>query len=286
MASTDSNMISHGRNIVMYGKTKGTSFVSKYFVCTSCHNTVREDADLSVVDQDGRLRYAESAGISYLQGSTFFGMVNRESWYNDDYVKKYGELVVKANKSLEESIQLCASVCSSGRGLGSWEMDAVKSYLWTLQYRLGDLDLDEGEWTLLRNALADKDLAQEAITMLKSNYMVKSPATFADAPADRMKGYEIKGRPEMGAIIFKRACRHCHRPDGESDVIFSETGTTFRWLKRHITWDSHLSIYHAARYGTSPEAGHMEYMPLFTLEKMSHQQVEDLRAYIEKRASQ
>ena len=64
MASTDSNMISHGRNIVMYGKTKGTSFVSKYFVCTSCHNTVREDADLSVVDQDGRLRYAESAGIS------------------------------------------------------------------------------------------------------------------------------------------------------------------------------------------------------------------------------
>ncbi len=51
-----------------------------------------------------------------------------------------------------------------------------------------------------------------------------------------------------------------------------------------MTSSSKLSIYHIIREGTYSEAGHKEYMPLYPLEKLSHQQVEDLRAYIEKEA--
>ena len=40
------------------------------------------------------------------------------------------------------------------------------------------------------------------------------------------------------------------------------------------------SIYHVNRYGTKPMGGKKAYMPHYTLEKMSNQQLEDLRAYI------
>ena len=72
------------------------------------------------------------------------------------------------------------------------------------------------------------------------------------------------------------------RPNGESDVIFEMNSLTLKWLKRHITDDSDLSIYQIVRKGTYSEFGHREYMPHYTMEKMSDQQLEDLRAFIEK----
>ena len=67
------------------------SFISKYYVCTTCHNLEIEDPDLRVSDPETRLTFAKENDLPFLQGSTFKGIVNRESWYNDDYVKKYGD---------------------------------------------------------------------------------------------------------------------------------------------------------------------------------------------------
>ena len=39
-----------------------------------------------------------------------YGTVNKVSWYNGDYFKKYGALVKPANQSLKEAIHLCATV--------------------------------------------------------------------------------------------------------------------------------------------------------------------------------
>lgn len=277
----DSALIQHGWNIVHLGKTddpegRDKGYVSRFYVCTSCHNTVREDPDLTTIDQDARLRWAGKKQIGYLQSSTLWGIVNRETWYNDDYVKKYGDLVLKANESLIESTQLCATVCSQGRRLTDWEMDAVLSYYWSLQLKLSDLDISESEWSVLPELERDS-----AKNLIKSKYLLKSPATFVDPPKDKMKGYDEQGRPEMGKIIFERGCQHCHRPNGESDVVLNDSKATYRWLNRHKLDNSKLSIYEIIRHGTYSEAGHREYMPHYTLEKMSNRQVEDLRAFIE-----
>ncbi|MFY0601356.1 MAG: cytochrome c [Cyclobacteriaceae bacterium] len=276
--------VKRGEDLVKLGKATGPNgekgkYISKFYTCTSCHNLSREDPNLATVDQDARLKYAMENKIPYLQGSTFWGIVNRETWYNDDYVLKYGDLVRKAENSLKASTELCAVVCSQGRSLKDWEMESILAYMWSLQMKMGDLDIskeDTEEWK--------ENKSEENVALIKSKYLQKSPATFAHLPESKSEGYPFDGRPEMGKGIFELGCQHCHRPDGESDVVFENNKQTLGWLKKHITDDSDKSIYQIIRKGTYAEYGHKEYMPHYTLEKMSHQQVEDLRAFIEEGA--
>ncbi|ADR23627.1 hypothetical protein Ftrac_3658 [Marivirga tractuosa DSM 4126] len=280
----DSLDVKRGYDLIHKGKTKppdgfASNAISKFYTCTSCHNVVREDPDLTVVDQDARLKYAMQNELPYLQGTTFWGAVNKESWYNDDYVLKYGSLVEKAKGSLKESINLCATVCSQGRELEDWEMKSILSYLWSLQMKIGDLDLTDKEIDHI-NKLAESD-SDSAKAYLKSHYLTKSPATFADLPDSKEKGYPMEGRPQFGKAIYELGCQHCHHAYGESDLVLDNSILTFKWLKKHIPENSKKSIYEIIRNGSYSELGHKEYMPNYTLEKMSHQQVEDLRAYIE-----
>ncbi|WP_375580771.1 c-type cytochrome [Marivirga tractuosa] len=281
---TDSIDIKRGYDLIHKGKAYPpdgltSKSISKFYTCTSCHNVEREDPDLTLVDQDARLEYAMENELPYLQGSTFWGIVNRESWYNDDYVLKYGSLVEKAKESLKESIHLCATVCSQGRELEDWEMKSILSYLWTLQMKVEDLDLENKEIDHI-NKLAESD-KDSAIAFIKSHYLTKSPATFADLPESKEKGYPFEGRPQYGKAIYELGCQHCHHAYGESDLVLDYSILTFKWLKKHMPENSKKSIYEIIRNGSYSELGHKEYMPNYTLEKMSHQQVEDLRAYIE-----
>lgn len=273
--------IKRGEELIKLGKATGPNgergkFISKFYSCTSCHNIEREDPDLTVVDPEARLNYAIENKLPYLQGSTFWGIVNRETWYNDDYVLKYGDLVRKAEHSLIESTKLCAVVCSQGRSLEEWEMNSILSYLWSLQIKMEDLNFAENElsgW--------DSKSDSEKIALIKSKYLQKSPATFSHPPENKSEGYDYEGRPELGKAIFTQSCQHCHRSKGESDVVFENDNLTLNWLKNHITDNSDKSIYQIIRKGTYAAYGHKEYMPHYTLEKMSHQQVEDLRSFIE-----
>lgn len=280
----DSMDIKRGYDLIHVGKTTppdgfASNAISKFYTCTSCHNVEREDPDLTVVDQDARLKYAMENELPYLQGTTFWGAVNKESWYNDDYVLKYGSLVEKAKGSLKGSINLCATVCSQGRELEDWEMKSILSYLWSLQMKMEDLDLSKKEIDHI-NELAESD-NDSAIAFIKSHYLTKSPATFADLPESKEKGYPFEGRPQFGKAIYELGCQHCHHAYGESDLVLDNSILTFKWLKKHMPENSKKSIYEIIRNGSYSELGHKEYMPNYTLEKMSHQQVEDLRAYIE-----
>ncbi len=145
--SRNSELAKMGEELVKYGRTIGpdgerTKYISKHYVCTTCHNLDIEDPDLRVSDPEARLTYARKHQLPFLQGTTFKGIVNRESWYNDDYVKKYGdEKIERAPKNLREAIELCAIECSQGRPMEDWEIEAVLSYYWELQYSLDDLSL-------------------------------------------------------------------------------------------------------------------------------------------------
>ncbi len=282
--------IKKGEEIVKKGFTtdefgKKTTRVSKHYVCTSCHNMQREDPILTESNPETRLPYVKEHKIPFLQGTTFWGMVNRESWYNDDYVKKYGdEKIEKAHKSLRESIQLCAIECSQGRPMEAWEIEAVLAYSWSLELKMSDLDLSESDWKKLKNHQESEN--SEMIKWFKSKYATTSPANFYDSPKSKTEGYAgtKPGNPEIGKDIYDLSCKFCHRANGGvSHYILDESKLSFQHLKSKMLKDSHMSIYQIIPYGTYAIPGHRPYMPHYPKEKMSKQQVEDLRAYIELR---
>ena len=212
LPESDPEAIRRGTELVTTGRYtrpdgSKSSHISKYYTCLSCHNVVREDPDLTTINQDDRLNWAYNKKIPYLQASTFWGIVNRKTWYNDDYVLKYGDLVRKAENSLKESVQLCAQVCSQGRAVTDEEMRYILSYFWSLQMRISDLELSQNEL----DDLAGSALTDEAkINLIESKFLSKSPATFADLPDSKRDGYPYTGRPEMGRKIFESGCMHCH----------------------------------------------------------------------------
>ncbi|MFM1932478.1 MAG: hypothetical protein RL226_1781 [Bacteroidota bacterium] len=294
IAEPDPKLVALGYELTHEARAKTADgyspYISTIFVCTDCHNQVQEDPVLGNPNPEARLTYAIQNNLPFLQATTFWGMVNRETWYNDDYVKKYGDWIAPAKESLYESTQLCARECSSGRPLEQWEWEAFQHYYWSLQLRLGDLDnMTESDYNRISQAIRSesKDMKSSAISFLKSRYMTFSPAHFTEAPSDRKKGYEgtTAGNPEVGKEIYDRSCKTCHQYGGPSLFTLDEAKTTFKMLKKNIAKFNDYSLYQITRYGTHAEPGHRQYMPLYTLDRLSNQQLEDLKAYIVKRAS-
>jgi len=260
------------------GKTKKQS---KHFVCTSCHNIEREDPDLSKVDPQARLTYAEEKGLPFLQGTALYGAVNRTSFYNGDYQKKYGDLVEPARNDLREAIQLCAVECSQGRRLESWEMESVLAYLWTIDLKMGDLILKEQDYEAINEQIQKGEKSDEMIALIKSKYLKGAPATFVDAPEDRKMGYTRTGDPDNGKLVYELSCLHCHKNERYSFLNLDESKYSLKFIETYFPKYNHLSVYHVARYGTKPHPGKRAYMPNYTLEKLSNEMMEDLRAYVE-----
>lgn len=281
-----------GKEIVLQGQTKGpdgqmSSRVSKYFQCTNCHNVQIEDPDLTRSDPEARLKLAVEKNIPLLPATTFYGIANRVSWYNGDYAKKYGGLVVPARDTLVNAIQLCATECAQGRRMEEWEVRAVLAYYYSIEYKLGDLNLTESDWRLLHDAQEQRssDLQSKAIQMLRSKFFNASPATFSD-PYDRsIRAYGESGNAQNGKQVYEHACQSCHKPiGGVTNFKMDNERITFRFLRRYLKKNNHFSAYYMVRKGTYAVPGYRPYMPNYSLERLSHQQMEDLVAYINERS--
>jgi mono/diheme cytochrome c family protein len=254
--------------------------LSKHFVCSSCHNVEKEFKVATENDPQKRLQYALYNDLPFLQGSTMYGAINRTTYYNGDYFKKYGDLVYPARKDLKEAVQLCAIECAQGRRLKNWEMDAILAYIWTLGYTIEDLNLTKPEFIKINNAINDKEMAPEAIALLKTKYLDHSPATFVKPPSDYEAGYELTGDPDNGMNIYELSCLHCHEKGRYSFFELDKSKDSYKYLHNKFDQYSHASVYQVGRYGTPPKPGKKAYMPQYTAEKMSNQQMEDLRAYL------
>jgi len=270
-----------GRRIVHYGSTKSVKQQSAHFVCTSCHNTEKEFADLRNTDPQKRLEYARENDLPFLPGSPLYGVVNRSSFYNGDYEIKYGDLVKPARNNLREAIQLCAVECSQGRELKFWEIESVLSYLWTLELKMEDLKIPVQDY----GKFAKKtDASPALIEEIKSYYQPNSPAHFVAPPSNRKAGYDgLIGNPSNGEHIYKLSCLHCHGDQRYSFFDLNDGRLSRKLLGKHFPRFSYYSSYQVIRYGAPPHPGKRAYMPQFTSEKMSDQQVEDLRAYLTKK---
>ncbi|MAS92592.1 MAG: hypothetical protein CMO55_05285 [Verrucomicrobiales bacterium] len=293
--ATSPELVEAGKQLIFTGKATNPltneigERISAYFYCSDCHNTVREDSDLAnISDPAAKLAYARENEIPLLQGSTFAGVVNRESWYNDDYAEKYKlSLAVRAARSdLKKAIELCSSECSQGRAPEGWEMNAMLAYFWSLQWTIGDLGYTATELSELKRRALNPDEHATLISELKSRYAQSSPATFGKMPEDATAGFPTNREPDLeaGEAIWNLSCMHCHGADGASEHYFGDKEDTWKSLSRKFGSDSKKSVYGYIRLGTHPEDGKQPYMPNYTKERLSDSQIEDLRAFISSKA--
>lgn len=282
------DMVKRGEQLVMQGSATGPNGetgtrISQYFTCNSCHNTVQENPDLSNISPASRLKYAADNNVGFYQATTFYGIANRETWFNDDYVERYGDRAKAAQGDLREAIQLCSEECSQGRALEAWEEETILAYFWSLEIRLGDLGLTDGEIEALKLVPEKEKKRKKHVTAFKLHYPLTSPATFGKVPTDPTAGYGLTGIPENGKLIFDFACQKCHMY-GVANINFYDSNDTFQKMKENTKADNSSSVYRILREGTEPSPEHPLYMPRYTEERMSDQQIEDLKAYVVKRA--
>jgi len=286
----DKTKIFKGKEIIKKGFTtrpngKKTKKQSKHFVCVDCHNTKQEDPDLRFSNPETRLKYAVKNNIRFLQGTTMYGTVNRKHWYNDDYYKKYGDLVVSAKDTLKNAIHLCATVCSQGRDLDDFEMEAVMEYFLSIGYNIKDLNLSESEKFTIEKTLQKGIKSQQIIDIIKSKYLDYSPATFLKPIPKKERKLGKGANAQNGEKIFELSCLPCHNnAKNITNYKLSKGKLDMKHLKFWSGTKKRFSVYEMIREGTYPMNGYHPYMPLYTKERMSDQQIEDLVEYINRMA--
>lgn len=270
-----------GRRIVLEGELAQGGQQSAHFKCTACHNVVREDPVLTDMNPEARLEYAIENNLPFLPGTTLWGAVNRETYYNGDYEKKYGDLVKMARRDLREAIQLCATECAQGEPLDEVEMESVVAYLHEIGLKLSDLPESAPSVARINKAIG-ANAAPGVIADLKKSYALASPATFVEPPKDRKAGYPVTGERGLkaGEQLYQRGCMHCHENQRYSFFEIDDEVDHYNFLTKHFPRYTRYSTYQVSRYGTSPIPGKRAYMPHYTAERMSNAQVEDLRAFM------
>ncbi len=265
-----------------------TPQISAYFKCTDCHNTVREDRDpAQISDPADKLAFAVAKDLPLVPGSSFAGIVNRETWFNDDYFKKFRDAPSgrSAKNSLLDAIDLCCEEGAQGRKPEKWETDALLAYFWSLQWKIKDLEITGEELANWKRQALQVENHPALINEIKGKYAVKSPGTFGGVPKDVKVGFPINTAPdlEVGKQVFTRSCLHCHNPStGATETYFRDDEKTHTELSQKFQSGSEDSAYHHIRLGTYSMDEERLYMPNFTIERLSDFQIESLRAYLAK----
>lgn len=275
----DPDSVRMGKEMVYFGQLKDESNepISKYFVCTDCHNQVLESADPADESPEAVLEHSMANNIPFLPASTFYSMYNKRHWYNGDYDKKYGDLVAPTRDSLYNAIQLCATQCSQGREMEHWEIRAVLHYYKSLELQLSDLVFTAEEKEQLGDWIVNDKTA--AIQLLKSKYNDTNPATFGTNKTPEAPGYEPNAK--NGEYIFTMGCLHCHDPiKGITNFTMSNDPLTLRYLYRKKDKYNNMAVQHITRYGTYAMSGRKQYMPMYSFEKLSEKQMLDLLHYL------
>lgn len=274
-----------GEEMVRYGKLLDGSNkrISKYFYCTDCHNQVKESADPGDESPEAVLEYGKANKIPFLPAATFYGLYNKQHWYNGDYEKKYGDLVRPTRDTLFNAIQLCATQCSQGREMEAWEIRCVMHYYKSLEYKIGDLVFTNYEINLLGKSIVNNPaLAREII---HSRYNEINEATFGTSEIPEIAGYEPNY--ENAEYIYQYGCLHCHAKEKEiTNFDLGMDKLSFKFLEAKLYKYNSFSLSHITRYGTYAVSGRKQYMPQYTMENMSNEQLLDLIGYIKYKAGE
>lgn len=287
----DEKLAEIGLKLITEGKAefegKKGKVISSYFVCTDCHNLKKEYPNLTSQDPEVRLEYAVKNNLAFLPASSFYGIYNRKQFYTKDYVKKYGELVIDARDTLENAVQLCAKYCSSGRYLEDWELNAIMHYYKSTELEVEEMNLPSS----LRGSLSHLSHMKEKqkkkiLEEIQKEYTQSYEATFLPALLTDNRSYGNGANVENGKLIYEKSCLHCHGNARVTYLDLDHSKLDAQMFWRNIDNYTDKSLYQIIRYGTYPKAGRKQYMPLYTKEKMSDKQIEDLVAYIKELAGE
>jgi hypothetical protein len=269
--------------------------ISEFYKCTHCHNHQREDRVLSKQDPEDRFAMilesppvkeapdALDAPLRLQPGSTMWGAVNRESFYNDSYAiyhrLKVGDRVMNP-QSLEDATQVCCTYCSVGRLAEEWEILSLLAYFWSLEVKLSDLDLPISVGSELAAVLQappsqrDPVQAAKARKTIQQLYLTRAGDEFTAMPkelkTDSQGPYpdkaQFKGEAGIGKKLYAVACDHCH---GEGKPNESAGADLVRNLAKY---------HNILAHGTQQDAE--AYMPMFARQRLSRQQIADIQAYL------
>lgn len=285
LMNIDDDSAKWGEELVRYGQLKDGSNkrISKYFLCTDCHNQVLETDDPADESPERVLDYSMKNDIPFLPASTFYGMYNKEHWYNGDYDKKYGDLVRDTRDTLFNAIQLCATQCSQGREMEDWEIRCVIHYYKSIELKVSDLNFTEKEYGLYVAYISS--LNKKAKELIKSKYNQINDAHFGTSKIPEIEGYQPNYK--NGEFIYVNGCLHCHAPErGITNFDLDTTQLTLKFLHNKKDKYNSYSISHITRYGTYAIGGRRQYMPQYSYENMSDEQMLDLMHYIKVKANQ
>lgn len=274
-----------GEEMIKYGKLLDGSNkrISKYFYCTDCHNLQKECADPGDESPESILEYGKQNKIPFLPAATFYGMYNKQHWYNGDYDKKYGDLVKPTRDTLFNAIQLCATQCSQGREMTDWEIRCVMHYYKSLEYKIGDLVFTPYEINLLSKAVVNNHILAREI--IHSRYNEINDATFGTSQIPEIEGHVPN--LENAEYIYVYGCLHCHAVEKEiTNFDLGMDKLSFKFLEAKLYKYNSFSLSHITRYGTYAISGRKQYMPQYSLQNMSDSQLLDLIAYIKFKANE
>lgn len=286
-----------GRQLIFEGKAfhpetgAAGEKLSVYFYCADCHNSAREEERLlSSSDPETKLLFLHKQNLPLVPGSPFAGIVNRETFFNGDYAEDsrvFGD-VSAARGNLRKAVALCAKDGALGRVPDLWEIEAIVAYFQTIQWTMGDLALTGADLAELKRRALNPKEHPALIEEIRALYPIEAPATFGEVPEGEPKraADARSPDPENGRLVFERSCLHCHDADGASEHFFGDRPATWRDLANRFSKPSGDSLYRRIRLGSEPGRNQPAYMPLFTRERLSDAQIEDLRAYLERRASE
>ncbi len=295
ISASDSTSAEKGKELVHKGYSykatgKRSRKLSKFFVCSSCHNVVKEFENPAEINSEKKLEYARKNNIAYLQASTFYGIYNRQSFFNDDYQNLFSEKpgVDKANKDLKAAVQFCQQNMMQGNKLENWELESILLYFKEIEYKLEDLKLSETEKKQLGEALKGNFDKKLAFNLLKSKYATFYPAHFLKIPKfkvpEKTLSRDIK-RLEEGKALFELSCLHCHKNKRYSFFGLDSDRLTFKALEKATRTENYIfSMFFLVREGLPPRMGHRSHMPAFSSEKLSASQLESLYLYVNAKA--
>ena len=115
---------------------------------------------------------------------------------------------------------------------------------------------------------------------LKEFYPINSPATFTTPDEEKLYLEQLKGDYDNGKKIYDLSCKSCHKPNGVSLLILDNSKLTKKAFTKNLGSYKDSDLHQITRWGTYPHSGHKPYMPNYTLEKLSHQQLKDLETYL------
>lgn len=265
---------------------KVTPKLNKRLTCSACHAHRPEHFSAVTIDPKQRLLYSDSMHTPFLPGAPLYGVVNRISFFNDDFQTMYrGEYASKFKKAhlegLRAAIRVCNETYGQGRKMEDWEVESILAYFWSTELRLGDLKLDPMDMAKVELAVkTDKDNAR-AVNILRRYYQEVYPSHLSAplAPEARRKTSPMLNSFTNGWRVYRWSCLHCHQDRRYSDFRLDINEASFKVLKKNFEEDSKYSIYDVIRY--HPESkGNATGMPLYTTERMSDQQIQDLRFFI------